>query len=54
MQPDRPQPDPIARVIEQYAIENANMRITIEQLRAQVEALKGELATQKGASDDDH
>lgn len=34
------QPDPIARVIEQYAIENANLRITISQLQSQIEQLK--------------
>lgn len=33
-------PDPIARVIEQYAIENANLRITVSQLQAQIEQLK--------------
>lgn len=44
------QPDPIARVIEQYAIENANMRITISQLQAQID----ELRAVKEATDGDH
>ena len=46
------QPDPIARVIEQYAIENANLRITISQLQSQVETLKAQVAQSSESSGD--
>lgn len=51
MQPDQPQ-DPIERVIAGYAIENANLRITIAQLQAQIEELRA--AAVKEATDADH